>query len=154
MNLPLGLFMNYCIRLADNNDQKSIIKLMKEHALFEGHEIEETIHHQKLADLKSLPVSIFVVEVNQQLLGYMSVLKQFSTWDMNWYLYLDCLYLTEKTRGHGLGLKLMKYLKSYAKENGINHVQWQTPKSNLSAINFYQKLGAINKDKQRFFWNF
>jgi ribosomal protein S18 acetylase RimI-like enzyme len=146
--------MHYCIRLADNNDQESIMNLMKAHALFEGHKIEETIHHQRLAELNSLPVSIFVVEENQQLLGYMSVLKQFSTWDMNWYLYLDCLYLTEETRGHGLGLKMMEHLKSYGKENGIHSVQWQTPITNLPAIGFYQKLGAVNKEKQRFLWEF
>jgi len=128
--------------------------LMTAHALFEGHEIEKTMHHQKLAAIELLPVSIFVVECEQQLLGYMSVIKQFSTWDMNWYYYLDCLYLTSETRGQGLGIKMMEHLKSYAQDNAINHVQWQTPISNLSAINFYQKLGAVNKEKQRFFWDF
>jgi hypothetical protein len=48
----------------------------------------------------------------------------------------------------------MEHLKSYAKENGINSVQWQTPIANLPAIGFYQKLGAVNKEKQRFFWDF
>lgn len=146
--------MEYRIRLANNNDQQSIMNLMKAHALYEGHEIEITRQHQRLYAIESLPMSIFVIEVNHQLLGYMSIIKQFSTWDMDWYLYLDCLYLTEETRGHGFGLKLMEYLKSYAKEKGINSVQWQTPVSNLSAIGFYQKLGAVNKEKQRFFWDF
>ena len=82
----------------------------------------------------------------------MSVIKQFSTWDMDWYLYLDCLYLTKETRGQGIGLKLMQKLKHFAKENMINTIQWQTPKDNFTAIEFYQKLNAVNKEKQRFFW--
>jgi len=34
----------------------------------------------------------------------------------------------------------------------INTIQWQTPKDNQLAIEFYQQLGAIKKEKQRFFW--
>lgn len=62
------------------------------------------------------------------------------------------MHLTEQTRGQGIGLKLMQKLNVFAKENMINSIQWQTPKDNLSAIEFYLKLGAIKKEKQRFFW--
>jgi len=146
--------MAYFIRSAKNEDHQSILSLMEAHALFEGHQIEKSPKHNKLSCLEDLPIDIFVVEDNQKLLGYMSIIKQFSTWDMDWYIYLDCLYLTEETRGQGLGFKLMEYLKEYAKENNINQVQWQTPVSNLPAIKFYQKIGAKNKEKQRFFWGF
>jgi ribosomal protein S18 acetylase RimI-like enzyme len=144
--------MEYCIRVAEARDQKSILFLMKEHALFEGHELEVSIQHQQLNRLESLPLTIFVVESNNTLVGYMSVIKQFSTWDMDWYLYLDCLYLNEEARGQRIGLMLMQKLKFFSQENKINTIQWQTPKDNLPAIKFYQKLGAINKEKQRFFW--
>ena len=144
--------MAYCIRVATDKDQESILCLMKEHALFEGHELAFSNKHQQLNKLETLPVTIFVVESNNKLLGYMSVIKQFSTWDMDWYLYLDCLYLTKETRGQGIGLKLMQKLKHFAKENMINTIQWQTPKDNFTAIEFYQKLNAVNKEKQRFFW--
>lgn len=144
--------MPYCIRLAEAKDQASLLNLMKEHALFEGHQLELSEHHQALSNIKILPITIFVVESNDKLYGYMSVIKQFSTWDMDWYLYLDCLYLTKETRGQGIGLKLMQQLKAFSKENKITTIQWQTPNDNLSAIAFYQKLNAVNKDKQRFFW--
>jgi len=144
--------MEYCIRVAAGKDQEPILFLMKEHALFEGHELELSKQHQQLGNLDTLPVTIFVVESNNKLHGYMSMIKQFSTWDMDWYLYLDCLYLTEETRRQGIGLKLMQELKVFAKENMINTIQWQTPKDNFTAIAFYQKLNAVNKEKQRFFW--
>jgi ribosomal protein S18 acetylase RimI-like enzyme len=98
-------------------------------------------------------VIIFVVESQGQLFGYMSVLEQFSTWDMDWYIYLDCLYLEEQTRGQGLGWKLMLRLQQYAKDKGLTSIQWQTPNENLSAIGFYEKLGAVGKHKRRFFWS-
>jgi len=145
--------MKYCIRLAEAKDQESIMALMKEHALFEGHQLEDSKQHQQLNNLETLPVTIFVAESNNQLLGYMSIIKQFSTWDMDWYLYLDCLYLNEETRGQRIGLKLMQKLKQFAKENMLREVQWQTPIDNLPAIEFYQKLKAENKEKQRFYWD-
>ena len=43
--------MEYCIRVAEDKDQKSIIFLMKEHALFEGHELELSIQHLKYLNL-------------------------------------------------------------------------------------------------------
>jgi len=144
--------MKYRIRVAEAKDQKHLLFMMKEHALYEGNELQISIHHQQINSLESLPLTIFVVESNNKLVGYMSVIKQFSTWEMDWYLYLDCLYLNEETRGQGIGLKLMQKLKLFAQKNMISSIQWQTPIDNLPAIKFYQKLGAINKEKQRFFW--
>ena len=144
--------MKYSIRPAVNKDKESIIKLMKEHALFEGHNLQFSKQHEQLDNITELPVTIFVVDANNKLYGYMSVIKQFSTWDMDWYFYLDCLYLTEETRGQKIGHKLMQQLKVISKENKINTIQWQTPKENLSAIAFYKKFNTTNKEKARFFW--
>ncbi len=143
--------MKYCIRTATEKDKKSLFLIMKEHAIFEGHKLEVSKCKQQIK-ITTIPVTIFVVDFNDKLVGYMSIIKQFSTWDMDWYLYLDCLYLTKETRGLGVGLKLMQKLKAFAKENMIKTIQWQTPKDNIMAIEFYQKLGAIKKEKQRFFW--
>ena len=144
--------MEYCIRLAADKDLASILSLIKAHAQFEGHNLTFSEQHQQLTSLETLPATIFVVEANNTLYGYMSVIKQFSTWDMDWYLYLDCLYLNENTRGQGVGFKLMQTLKNFSNENQIKMIQWQTPINNYSAIEFYQKFNVVNKEKQRFFW--
>jgi ribosomal protein S18 acetylase RimI-like enzyme len=144
--------MKYQIRLAEDKDHKPLIQLMKVHADFEGLQLKVTPKHNHLTDLDSLPITLFLVESDNQPLGYMSVIKQFSTWDMDWYLYLDCLYLTEEARGLGIGKQLMQQLAVYAQKQKINTIQWQTPTSNLPAIAFYKKLGAVNKEKHRFFW--
>lgn len=143
--------MEYSIQLVTNKDQEPLMLMMKEHAKFEGHKLHISKNQQQ-CKLEDLPVTIFVVHSNDKLVGYMSVIQQFSTWDMHWYLYLDCLYLNEETRGHGIGLTLMQQLKAFAKEKMIKTIQWQTPIDNMLAIEFYLKLGAIKKEKQRFFW--
>ena len=78
-------------------------------------------------------------------------MKQFSTWDANFYIYLDCLYLKENTRGKGLGKMIMEKIKEYGKSNNCNIIQWQTPDFNKKAITFYNKIGGKSKSKERFY---
>ena len=79
-------------------------------------------------------------------------MKQFSTWDASFYVYMDCLYLEEAIRGLGVGKEFMKKIREYAIDNGCKEIQWQTPYFNKQALNFYNKLGAQSKTKERFFW--
>ena len=145
--------MDYCIRMATGNDQAALLVLMQEHATFEGHPLKISQHHRRLNNLESLPITLFVVCSNEKLVGYISMIKQFSSWEMDYYLYLDCLYLSEEARGLGIGSKLMEKLKVYAVKSGLNRIEWQTPIDNFNAIEFYHKLGAVKKSKQRFFWH-
>jgi len=144
--------MNYSIRAVINSDQRDLLALMAAHALYEGMSIDLRQSEHLVENLVNSPATILVVESNHQLVGYMSMIKQFSTWDLAWYLYLDCLYLEQAARGHGIGKELMNKLRAYAKENQLKTIQWQTPVENLAAINFYQQLGTEDKSKQRFFW--
>ena len=96
-------------------------------------------------------INCLVVEHNKELVGYASYLKQFSTWEASYYLYLDCLFLSAHARGKGLGKKLMEAIRKEAIKENCN-LQWQTPRFNVKAIKFYQALGATPKTKERFFW--
>ena len=64
---------------------------------------------------------------------------------------MDCLYLREEARGAGLGPHLVREIAQLARQLGCSTVQWQTPIWNERAIRFYQRLGAIGKQKVRFF---
>jgi GNAT superfamily N-acetyltransferase len=92
-----------------------------------------------------------VVEKENTLIGYATFMKQFSTWDADFYIYLDCLYLKETSRGKGLGKIIMEMIKEYSKVENCTHIQWQTPNFNKKAIQFYLKIGATAKTKERFF---
>ncbi|WP_148639138.1 GNAT family N-acetyltransferase [Aquimarina longa] len=94
-----------------------------------------------------------MIEESKEIIGYTTFMKQFSTWDANFYIYLDCLFIKEKARGKGLGMFIMERVKEYAKSKNCKIIQWQTPDFNQKTINFYQKLGAVSKSKERFFWN-
>lgn len=144
------------IRFAIKKDIDQIITLCEAHALFE----KATYN----ADNKSVILSehlfntanstqCLVVDNGKELVGYATFMKQFSTWDAKYYMYLDCLYLTKKVRGQNIGHKIMDRIKEYAKTQNCEKIQWQTPDFNEKAIVFYKKIGASSKTKKRFSWN-
>ncbi|UQX03631.1 GNAT family N-acetyltransferase [Streptomyces sp. RerS4] len=84
--------------------------------------------------------------------GYAACSEEFSFWDAGPYLHMDCLYLAEEARGHGLGAALMAGVADLARERGLAHVEWQTPDWNEGAIGFYDRLGATSRPKRRYAW--
>lgn len=155
LNAPVKIKMMQ-IRFAKKQDVKQIVKLCELHATYEKatfdtfNKEESLIKH--LFD-SSNNIKCLVVENNNQIVGYSTFTKQFSTWDANYYIYLDCLFFNEEVRGKGLGTKLMVKIKEYAKSENCKIIQWQTPDFNEKAITFYRKLGAKSKTKERFYWN-
>ncbi|MBD0788299.1 GNAT family N-acetyltransferase [Vibrio sp. Y2-5] len=140
------------IRRSGGADAHVVWQLMCDHAYYEGHDLVESGQLQSLQN-QTCPAAIWVVEIDSRVVGYMSLIKQFSTWDMKHYLYLDCLYLRPEARGKGLGKAMLMKASEFAEELSLLEIQWQTPTSNTNAIGFYRRLGAIDKEKQRFFWN-
>ncbi|HAS46997.1 MAG TPA: N-acetyltransferase [Microscillaceae bacterium] len=143
------------IRFASPLDMDALIQLCAEHAAYEKADYDPYGKKENLGmRLFSPPPPLYclVVEQNEEIIGYATYMKQFSTWDAGYYLYLDCLFLNKKSRGQGLGEQLMLRIKEEAQKLGLSEIQWQTPDFNEGAIRFYQRLGATNKNKERFFW--
>lgn len=84
--------------------------------------------------------------------GYAACSEEFAFWDARSYLHMDCLYLAEDARGHGLGAALMAGVADLARKRGLGHVEWQTPGWNEGAIRFYDRLGAASHPKRRYAW--
>nr|WP_078626275.1 GNAT family N-acetyltransferase [Streptomyces virginiae] len=82
--------------------------------------------------------------------GYAACSSEFAFWDARHYLHMDCLYLAEEARGHGLGAALVDGVAGLARELGLEQVQWQTPEWNEGAIRFYDRLGATGHRKLRY----
>lgn len=146
--------MNYEIRNAERGDIDEIIKLCAEHAEFERADFSPLEKVEKLA--KSLfsdnpPIFCLVVANENGLLGYSSFMPLFSTWDADYYVYMDCLFLRPEARNFGIGEQLLKEIANFAKLHNIRQIQWQTPDFNDRAIKFYHRIGAASKDKTRFY---
>lgn len=146
--------MDYQIRKAELKDIEGIIKLCAEHAEFEKANFSPLKKAQKLADFlfsTHPPVFCLVVEKDNALLGYTTFMPEFSTWDADYYVYMDCLFLRPHARNFGIGKELIKEIAKFAKARKIKQIQWHTPDFNERAIKFYQRIGAKSKEKTRFY---
>ncbi|WP_025742008.1 GNAT family N-acetyltransferase [Aquimarina pacifica] len=143
------------IRFAKEEDIPQLLILCKAHVIFEKANFNTENKHALFKThlfKKENAIQCIVVEKDESLLGYATFMKQFSTWDADFYVYLDCLFLKEETRGKGIGTTMMNHVAAYARKENCTHIQWQTPDFNTSAIRFYKKLGTQSKSKERFFW--
>jgi len=146
---------NISIRKATPTDLPAIIPLCAAHAAFENSTYDPTGKVELLQEhlFGTHPKAhCLVAEQDQKLIGYVTYMLQFSTWNAASYVYLDCIYLTATTRGKGIGTALMDQVYKFAAAENCAHIEWQTPDDNFDAIAFYKKLGATAKQKERFSW--
>lgn len=118
LNVPVSI-PKMEIRFAENRDLPKNIDLCCQHAEYENAAYDKKNKKELLfnAIFGELPVlKCFVVDKESKIVGYVTYMRQFSTWDADFYIYIDCLFLTEETRGKGLGTALMDKIKEYAKK--------------------------------------
>jgi ribosomal protein S18 acetylase RimI-like enzyme len=146
--------MNYQIIRPKKDKIENILDLCAAHAEFEKSAYDRANKGIQLSkDIwgKNPKLSCLVAKVDDRYVGYITWMKQYSTWDAREYYYMDCLYLDSEYRGYGIGEDLINQMKIAGKNENIDHVQWQTPEFNIRAIKFYKRIGATSKPKERFF---
>lgn len=144
------------IRKAIESDLDEIILLCKDHADYEQSAYDSKGKKEQLRQhLFSDRPALFCImaELDGAIVGYATYMKQFSTWDGEFYIYMDCLYLRESARSQGIGEQLVNFIKTDGAQLGCQLIQWQTPDFNIRAIKFYKRIGAVGKSKERFFLN-
>lgn len=137
-------------------DIDTLLVLIEEHAEYEKEVYDGDGKVGRMVEYifgKNSLLYCLVIEYKGDIVGYTTYLKQFSTWNAAFYLYIDCLYIREEFRNMGIGRKVFKRLKMEAKYLECNLIQWQTPSFNTKAIKFYLDNGATAKTKERFFYN-
>ena len=143
----------FVLREAVPGDLPALARLCSAHALYEGAEPPAPGQAERLAHLLfTAPPRLrcVVAADGEELVGYATWSLECSTWRAAEYAHLDCLYLEEAQRGRGLGRALLERVAARAAAAGATHLEWQTPAWNAGAIRFYERLGAVGRDKKRF----
>ena len=145
--------MSVVIRSASPSDAIELVELIKEHATYERAELNLkglALRLTEAMEVNTPKLDMFVAEIDNALVGYCSLTREFSTWAAQDYLHMDCLFVRREMRGQRLGKSLFDRAIKFAKKVKIDQMQWQTPGWNHSAIGFYQSIGATPISKQRF----
>jgi GNAT superfamily N-acetyltransferase len=89
------------------------------------------------------PVAHCVIgELDAKPAGFALYFYNFSTFVGRPGLYLEDLYVTPASRGHGLGKALLLHLARLAHEQGCGRMEWSVLDWNAPAIAFYESIGA------------
>ena len=88
--------------------------------------------------------NIVVAKVQSEIVGYMTFCIQEKNHHgvrFRKYLKIDAICVDEKSRGSGVGTKLLKFAKEKAKENGCTDLDLTVNEENENAIKVYEKFG-------------
>ena len=144
------------IRTVKTTDTEQLMELCKLHANYENQTFNSNYPKRSFLNYFTENPSFarcIVAEEQGKLVGYATFILQYSTWQAKEYLYLDCLFFKKEVRRQGLGTKFMERIMDFALSKNCDTIQWQTPHSNKNAIQFYQRIGAKSKLKERFHWH-
>lgn len=148
--------MNYKIRSAEPGDIEELVTLCAEHAAYEKASFDPNGMAERLRIFLFQDQRFFcfvAVDDSDTLCGYATCMLEFSTWDAELYLHMDCLYLRPEARNRGIGDSFMRIIAAKAIELKCSQIQWQTPQWNIDAIRFYRRLGATSREKLRMYLN-
>ena len=134
----------HVIRRAVKADYQMIKGLVKE--LFDTLEIkdgmDEDLAQEKFEDMLSEPkVMVIVAEVNDKVIGYLTLNFNRSLLDAGDTAIIDELVVTEKERSKGVGRLLVDYAIEISKHSGCSDVGVGTEFGNMTAQKFYDKCG-------------
>lgn len=132
------------VRKGIQNDLPTVLRLIKELALYEKAAQEVTITLQELEQdgFGANPIyGLFVAEQGQTIVGFALYYEKYSTWKGR-SLYLEDIVVTESHRGKGIGKLLFEAVIGVAKQWNAARMEWQVLDWNSLAINFYKKYNA------------
>ncbi len=135
----------FTLRTAEPRDVPAIMSLIRELAEFEKltHLMQVTPEslQQHLFGPKPV-IEALVGEVQGQVAAYAIFFTNYSTFLGKPGLYLEDLYVQPAHRGTGLGKALLQRLGRLAVERDCGRFEWAVLDWNVSAIRFYEKMGA------------
>ena len=136
--------MNLKLRNAKSIDMNSVLRLIKELALFEKEPDSVEITEQTLLEDgfgEKPKFQVFVAEIDHKIVGMALFYERYSTWKGK-ALHLEDLIVQEKYRGKGIGNALYTKVLKYAYNNGFKRVAWEVLDWNKVAIDYYLSTGA------------
>lgn len=137
------------IRPATVADVPLILALIRELATFER-EPDAVIATEALLTEQLFgqhpAAEVLIAERDDVPAGFALFFHGFSTWQGRRGLYLEDLFVRPDSRGHGVGMALMRQLAHLAVQRGCARFEWSVLDWNTSAIDFYRRLGAVGMD--------
>ena len=146
--------MGIRILKAATEDVAVLLEMMTEFAAFEGlsGSLETTAERlQNALFAKNAFVAALIAWVDENAAAYAMFYPSFSTFRGQQGLFLEDLFVREAYRGTGVGDLLLRAVAREARTRGFERLDFLVLDWNSSAIDFYEKRGAVRDDVERHF---
>ncbi len=146
--------MNLKIKKAEIENVPQIIALLREFAEYENllGFVEITEDRLKIALFGEGKTAEAIVAFDGETpIGYAVFYPNFSTFRGQRGFYLEDIYITTSFRKKGVGEMMLKFIANLAKSRGFERIDFLVLDWNISAVEFYKKLGAVRDDDERHF---
>ena len=137
--------MTCTIRPAVKADTATILHFIRELAIYEKaeHEAKATEEHIHRTLFNEQPKAHAIIcELDGEAIGFAVYFFSYSTWQGQYGIYLEDLYVSPAHRGVGAGKQLLTALAKVAVDNDCGRFEWSVLDWNQPAIDFYDSLGA------------
>lgn len=137
--------MTCTIRPAVKADTATILHFIRELAIYEKaeHEVKATEEHIHSTLFNEQPKAHAIIcELDGEAIGFAVYFFSYSTWQGQYGIYLEDLYVSPAHRGVGAGKQLLTALAKIAVDNDCGRFEWSVLDWNQPAIDFYESLGA------------
>ena len=134
----------FTIRFAKESDIPTILRFIKELAVYEHLEHELNLTEESLKEniFDKKKAEVVIAFEDNVPVGHAVFFETFSTFVGRRGLYLDDLYVNDQYRGLGYGKKLFEEVAKIAYERNCGRLEWQCLDWNKSSIDFYLSTGA------------
>jgi GNAT superfamily N-acetyltransferase len=142
---PADAAPTWRIRVAEPADAVEIERLVRELATYEREPAAVVATAADVAAALSADpplVHALLAEVGGRAVGMAVWFVTFSTWRGRHGIWLEDLFVSPEHRGLGLGRELLARLAAVAVERGYQRLEWNVLDWNVSALEFYRRLGA------------
>ncbi len=136
-------------RPAVNSDMDSIIELMRNYYSEDGYSFDEVKATEALSKLildKTLG-HIWVVEIKNQIVGYLAVTLGYSLEYQGRDAFIDELYLEPASRGAGLGKEAIAISEDYCRRNDVKALHLEVERHRKTAQDIYRSNGFKDNDR-------
>jgi len=142
------------IRFATESDVGLVLAFIRKLAVYERleHQMEATEEVLRSSLFGPVPrAEVLLAFVGGEAAGFALFFHNFSTFVGRAGLYLEDVFVDEQHRGKGVGRALFARLGEIARERNCRRFEWAVLDWNVSAIRFYQNLGAQELSDWRLF---
>jgi ribosomal protein S18 acetylase RimI-like enzyme len=142
--------MDYVIRRANLADLRQLV----EFTLSEAKEAEGIGKNREQArkgirsalEDESVAVYWVIQDSRDELIGNVSVVKEWSNWNAGYYWWIQSIYIRPEHRGRGLMKMLIQTVRESARQGKALDLRLYVHKNNERAIKAYIKAGFVDLD--------